>query len=80
MSASVMKAVRQHEFGGPQVLRYEEAPAPELKPGEVLVRVHAIGINPPDWYLRDGMKMLPPEWRPKIEFPVTLGTAASGFV
>ena len=54
MSTNTMKAIRQHEFGGPEVLRYEDAPIPELKQSEVLVRVHAIGINPPDWYLRDG--------------------------
>ena len=80
MSASTMNAVRQHEFGGPEVLHYEETPVPELKAGEVLVRVHAVGINPPDWYLRDGMKMLPPEWRPKIDFPLVVGTDVSGVV
>ncbi|WP_206377293.1 NADP-dependent oxidoreductase [Sphingobium sp. TB-6] len=75
-----MKAVRQHEFGGPEVLRYEDAPIPELKSGEVRVRVKAAGINPPDWYLRDGYKMLPPEWRPPVPFPVILGTDISGVV
>lgn len=78
--ATTMKAIRQHEFGGPEVLHYEEAPVPELKPGEVLVRVHAIGINPPDWYLRDGYQMLPPEWRPPVPFPIILGTDVSGVV
>ena len=53
MAAETMKAVRQHAFGGPHVLRYEDAPRPSPKAGEVLVRVHAIGINPPDWYLRE---------------------------
>ena len=80
MSTSTMKAVRQHEFGGPEVLRYEEAPVPALKPGEVLVRVHAVGINSPDWYLREGYKMLPPEWQPPVNFPVILGTDVSGVV
>ncbi len=80
MSANTMKAVRQHEFGGPEVLRYEDAPIPELKQSEVLVRVHAIGINPPDWYLRDGYKMLPPEWQPQVSFPVILGTDVSGVI
>ena len=75
-----MKAIRLHEFGGPEVLRYEEAPIPELKPGEVLVRVHAVGINPPDWYLREGYKMLPPEWRPSVPFPIIPGTDVSGVV
>ncbi|MBB4003243.1 NADP-dependent oxidoreductase [Aurantimonas endophytica] len=80
MSAEMMKAVRQHEFGGPEVLVYEDAPKPEPKPGEVLVRVHAVGVNPPDWYLRDGYKMLPPEWQPQVAFPVILGTDISGVV
>ncbi|MEH7141878.1 NADP-dependent oxidoreductase [Priestia megaterium] len=80
MSTNTMKAIRQHEFGGPEVLRYEEAPLPELKPGEVLVRVHAVGINPPDWYLREGYKDLPPEWQPAVFFPLILGSDMSGVV
>lgn len=80
MSANVMKAIRQHEFGDPDVLRYEDAPRPVLQAGEVLVRVHAVGLNPPDWYLRDGMKILPPEWRPAVQFPIILGTDISGVV
>ena len=75
-----MKAVRLHEFGGPEVLRYETAPLPELQPGELLVRVHAVGINPPDWYLRDGLRLLPPEWRPPVPLPVILGSDVSGVV
>ena len=46
MSTKRMKAIRLHEFGGPEVLLYEEIPVPELKQGEVLVRVNAVGINP----------------------------------
>ncbi|MBQ4869150.1 NADP-dependent oxidoreductase [Priestia megaterium] len=80
MSTNTMKAIRQHEFGGPEVLRYEEAPLPELKPGEVLVRVHAVGITPPDWYLREGYKDLPPEWQPAVSFPLILGSDMSGVV
>ena len=80
MPKDTMKAIRLHEFGGPEVLHYEDAPMPELKPGEVLVRVHAAGINPPDWYLRDGYKMLPPEWRPTVPLPVIPGSDVSGVV
>lgn len=80
MPTKTMKAIRQHTFGGPEVLRYEDAPRPDLKAGEVLVRVHATGVNPPDWYLRDGMKILPPEWRPSLPFPIILGTDISGVV
>ncbi|TCK85294.1 NADP-dependent oxidoreductase [Albibacterium bauzanense] len=79
-STPVMKAIRQHKFGGPEVLYYEDAPIPELKPGEVCIRVHAVGLNPPDWYLRDGYKMLPPEWQPKVPFPIILGTDISGVI
>ena len=80
MTATTMKAVRMHEFGGPQVLRYEDAPVPELKPGEVLVRVRAVGINPPDWYLRDGYRSLPADWRPPVPFPAIPGWDVSGIV
>lgn len=75
-----MKAIRIHEFGGPEVLLYEDAPLPDLKAGEVLVRVHAVGVNPPDWYLRDGYAILPPEWRPSVPMPVIPGTDVSGVV
>lgn len=80
MSETIMKAIRQHAFGGPDLLIYEDAPRPVLQAGEVLVRVHAIGLNPPDWYLREGMKILPPEWRPVVQFPIILGTDISGVV
>ena len=80
MAEKTMKAIRQHAFGGPDVLQYEDAPRPILQAGEVLVRVHAVGLNPPDWYLRDGLKILPPEWRPPVQFPLILGTDISGQV
>jgi NADPH:quinone reductase-like Zn-dependent oxidoreductase len=51
---ATMKAVRVHEFGGPEVLKYEDAPRPEPAAGEVLVRVHAAGVNPVDWKVRAG--------------------------
>ena len=79
-STSTMKAILQYDFGGPEVLQYEDTPIPDLKPGEVRVRVHAVGINPPDWYLRDGYKALPPEWQPKVNFPLILGTDISGVI
>lgn len=78
--SETMKAVRLHAFGGPEVLVYEDAPKPEIHPGEVLVRVKAVGLNPPDWYLREGYKTLPPEWQPKVSFPVILGTDISGVI
>ncbi|MET9878857.1 NADP-dependent oxidoreductase [Actinacidiphila glaucinigra] len=80
MPKHTMRAVRLHEHGGPEVLRYDEVPIPQPGPGEVLVRVHAAGINPPDWYLRDGMSNLPPDVRPKFSLPVIPGTDLSGVV
>ncbi|QCJ00850.1 NADP-dependent oxidoreductase [Agrobacterium larrymoorei] len=76
----MMKVVRLHEFGGPDVLRYEDAPRPVIAKGDVLVRVHAAGLNPPDLYLRDGYRSLPPEWRPSPVFPLILGTNIPGIV
>ena len=80
MLKNKMMAVRLHEFGGPEVLRYEAIAVPELKSGEVLVRVHAVGFNPPDAYLRDGYRMLPADWQPPIALPVIPGTDVSGVV
>ncbi|MEJ8653427.1 NADP-dependent oxidoreductase [Streptomyces sp. MS1.AVA.3] len=80
MATHTMKAIRLHEFGAPEVLRYEEAPIPEPGPGEVLVRVHAAGINPPDWYAREGMPDVPPELKPPFHLPLIPGTDVSGVV
>ena len=49
-----MKAIRIHNYGGPEVLKYEEAPRPEPQADEVLIRVHAAGVNPIDWKVREG--------------------------
>ncbi|MCL6709484.1 NADP-dependent oxidoreductase [Pseudomonas sp. R2.Fl] len=76
----MMKAVQLHEFGGPKFLRYGDAPRPVAAPGDVLVRVHAAGINPPDLYLRNGYRTLPPEWQPDPTFPLILGSDVSGVV
>jgi D-arabinose 1-dehydrogenase-like Zn-dependent alcohol dehydrogenase len=51
----MMKAAVLHEHGGPEVLKYEDAPRPEPKDDEVLVRVIAAGVNPVDTYVRQGM-------------------------
>ena len=49
-----MNAIRIHSYGGPEVLQYEDAHCPRVKNGEVLVRVHAAGVNPLDWKVRGG--------------------------
>lgn len=51
---ATMKAVRIHSYGGPEVLVYEDAPRPTPGEGEVLIRVHAAGVNPLDWKVREG--------------------------
>ncbi|MFE2428930.1 NADP-dependent oxidoreductase [Streptomyces sp. NPDC059373] len=76
MSASSMRAVVQHGFGGPEVLRVEEVPRPEPLPTEVLVRVRAAGINPVDWKTRSGSGMAHVLGEP----PFILGWDVSGVV
>ena len=73
---ATMKAVRLHEFGGPDVLQYEDAPRPEPGPGEVLIRVRASSVNPADWKIREGYfeKMIP------HTLPLILGLDAAGVV
>ena len=79
MPTNRMKAIRLHAFGGPEVLVYEDVAIPELRPGEVLVRVHAVGVNPPDWYLRDGYRTVP-NFKPPVTLPVIPGSDVSGVV
>jgi len=80
MATSTMKAIRLHEFGGPEVLRYDDAAIPKPRSGEVLIRVHAVSINPPDWYQREGMPGIPPELLPPVTLPLIPGTDVSGIV
>jgi NADPH:quinone reductase-like Zn-dependent oxidoreductase len=51
---STMKAIVVHEAGGPEMMKYEDAPRPEPKDDEVLIRVMAAGVNPVDAYIRAG--------------------------
>jgi NADPH:quinone reductase-like Zn-dependent oxidoreductase len=51
---ATMKAVRIHEFGGPDVLSYEQAPVPTIGEDEVLIRGHAAGVNRVDAIIRAG--------------------------
>ena len=54
-----MKAVRFHEFGGPETLRFEDVPEPVPGPGEILVRLAACGVNFIDTYQRSGAYNVP---------------------
>ena len=67
-----MKAIRVHEFGGPEVLRLEDVEEPRPGRGEVLVRVRAAGVNPVDTYIRGGVHAV----RPAL--PYTPGADAAG--
>jgi NADPH:quinone reductase-like Zn-dependent oxidoreductase len=58
-----VKAIRIHEDGGPEVLRYEDVPDPEPKPGEVLVELRAAALNHLDIWVRKGMPSVP---KPRI--------------
>jgi len=69
-----MKTVRVHEFGGPEVLRLEEMPTPKPGPGEVLVRMHAAGVNPVETYIRAGKYARLPK------LPYTPGNDSAGVV
>jgi NADPH:quinone reductase-like Zn-dependent oxidoreductase len=69
-----MKAVRVHQYGSPEELKYEEVPIPEPQPDEVLIRVHATSVNPVDWKMRSGAaKALFP-----LSFPAILGRDVAG--
>jgi NADPH2:quinone reductase len=69
-----MKAIRVSEYGGPSVLKLEEIPTPQPGPGQVLVRHHAVGINPVDTYLRSNTDNRGPK------LPYTPGGDAGGVV
>jgi NADPH2:quinone reductase len=69
-----MKAIRVHEFGGPEVLKLEEVATPKPSAGQVLVRIHAAGVNPYDTYMRAGTYALKPP------LPYTPGSDGAGVV
>ena len=56
-----MKAIRAHSFGGPEVLQLEELDDPVPGAGEVVVDVHAAGVNPADTYMLNGTYAVVPE-------------------
>ena len=69
-----MKAIRVHQFGGPEVMKWDDVPDPKPASGQVVVRVHATGVNPVDTYRRAGNAA------PKQPLPYTPGSDASGVV
>ena len=69
-----MKAIQVHQFGGPEVLTLAEISTPKPGPGEVLVHVHAAGVNPYDTYMRAGTYAVKPP------LPYTPGSDAAGTI
>jgi len=69
---STMMAWRVHEFGPPEIMKFESVPRPEPGPGEVLVKVKAAGVGPWDGWIRAGKSALPQP------LPLTLGSDLSG--
>jgi NADPH:quinone reductase-like Zn-dependent oxidoreductase len=72
MQEVIMKAVRFHEFGGPEVLKYEDVPDPEPRNDHVLIRVKAVALNHLDLWTRKGL--------PGVKLPHINGSDVSGVV
>jgi NADPH:quinone reductase-like Zn-dependent oxidoreductase len=71
-----MKAIVVHQYGGPEVLKFEDYPDPVPSPGEVLVRVAATSVNPIDYKRRAGLTK---DFYP-IQFPGLIGVDIAGTV
>jgi NADPH2:quinone reductase len=74
LESNIMKAILVRQFGGPEVLKLEEAPTPKPAAGQVLVRIHAAGVNPYDTYMRAGTYAVKPT------LPYTPGSDGAGVV
>lgn len=71
-----MRAVRIHHFGGPDEVRVEDLPTPQVGTGQALVRIRAAAVNPVDWMVRE--QIYNPEGADKV--PMTLGQDFSGVI
>jgi NADPH:quinone reductase len=69
-----MQAILAREFGGPEVLKLEEVPDPAAGPDQVRVRIHAVGVNPYETYMRAGGYAIKPE------LPYIPGADAAGVI
>ena len=76
MPKKMIQAIRVYQYGGPEQLKLEQIPCPEPQVGEVLIRVHAAGVLPAEWKLRQGFFKA---FRPAL-FPYTPGSAIAGVV
>jgi NADPH:quinone reductase-like Zn-dependent oxidoreductase len=72
----MIKAIRYHQYDGPEQLQLEEIDCPQPQTGEVLVRVYAAGVQPVDWKIRSGLFK---NFRP-LSFPYIPGTPLAGVV
>lgn len=70
-----MRVARFERYGGPEVLKVVEEPTPEPGPDQLLVEVHAVGVNPVDWKIRKGLRATEP-----LTAPRGLGVDAAGVV
>ena len=76
MSDETMRAAQAHDYGGPEQIAIERAPRPEPQADQVLVRLHAAGVNPADWkYLSGAFRQFMP-----LNFPWTPGLEGAGVV
>jgi NADPH:quinone reductase-like Zn-dependent oxidoreductase len=76
MTVKTIQAVRVHDYGGPELFKVEQAPMPEPGEGQVLVKLHAAGVNPADWKYSHGyFKQYAP-----LKFPWVPGLEGSGIV
>ena len=69
-----MQAILARAFGGPEVLKLEDVPDPAAKAGQVRVRIHAIGVNPYETYMRAGAYAIKPD------LPFIPGADAAGVI
>ena len=76
MSNTTMQAIQAQEYGGPEVLKLEQAQRPEPEADQVLIRLKAAGVNPADWKMRAGSY----KQFMQLNFPWTPGMEGSGVV
>src|ERR1700742_1786997 len=75
LSTIPMKAEMIHQYGGPEELKLEDAPMPQLNPDDVLIKVIATSVNPVDYKVREGHD----KWGHR-DFPAILGWDVSGVI
>jgi NADPH:quinone reductase-like Zn-dependent oxidoreductase len=72
-----MKAIKIHEFGGPEVMKLEEVERPLPQADEILIKMYASGVNPADYIVRQGGNEI---LKPFLKLPLGLGLDGAGIV